>query len=44
MEAFLIHFGLEAMGDLPDLEELKGTGLSTAVCRRVLVSRSLATT
>ena len=26
-EAFLSHFGLEALGDLPGLEELKGTGL-----------------
>ncbi|MBB4302172.1 segregation and condensation protein B [Rhodobium orientis] len=26
-EAFLDHFGLEAVGDLPGLEELKGAGL-----------------
>ncbi|HUZ90413.1 MAG TPA: SMC-Scp complex subunit ScpB [Methylocella sp.] len=26
-EAFLIHFGLEVIGDLPGLEELKGAGL-----------------
>ena len=26
-EAFLAHFGLEAVGDLPGLDELKGTGL-----------------
>jgi segregation and condensation protein B len=26
-EAFLGHFGLQAIGDLPGLEELKGTGL-----------------
>ncbi len=26
-EAFLLHFGLEAIGDLPGLEELKGAGL-----------------
>jgi segregation and condensation protein B len=26
-EAFLSHFGLEALGDLPGLEELKGAGL-----------------
>jgi segregation and condensation protein B len=26
-EAFLSHFGLEAIGDLPGLEELKGSGL-----------------
>jgi segregation and condensation protein B len=26
-EAFLIHFGLETIGDLPGLEELKGAGL-----------------
>jgi segregation and condensation protein B len=26
-EAFLIHFGLEAISDLPGLEELKGAGL-----------------
>ena len=26
-EAFLAHFGLEAIGDLPGLDELKGTGL-----------------
>jgi segregation and condensation protein B len=26
-EAFLEHFGLEAIGDLPGLDELKGTGL-----------------
>ncbi len=26
-EAFLMHFGLEAIGDLPGLEELKGAGL-----------------
>jgi segregation and condensation protein B len=26
-EHFLLHFGLEAIGDLPGLEELKGAGL-----------------
>jgi segregation and condensation protein B len=26
-EAFLIHFGLERISDLPGLEELKGAGL-----------------
>ncbi len=26
-EAFLLHFGFEAIGDLPGLEELKGAGL-----------------
>jgi segregation and condensation protein B len=26
-EAFLMHFGLEQIGDLPGLEELKGAGL-----------------
>lgn len=26
-EAFLVHFGLEAIGDLPGLDELKGAGL-----------------
>jgi segregation and condensation protein B len=26
-DAFLAHFGLEALGDLPGLEELKGAGL-----------------
>ena len=26
-EAFLSHFGLDAIGDLPGIEELKGTGL-----------------
>jgi segregation and condensation protein B len=26
-EAFLIHFGLQAIGDLPGLEELRGAGL-----------------
>ena len=26
-EAFLSHFGLDAVGDLPGLEELKGSGL-----------------
>ena len=26
-EQFLLHFGLESIGDLPGLEELKGTGL-----------------
>src|SRR5262249_18282512 len=26
-EAFLSHFGLDALGDLPGLEELKGAGL-----------------
>jgi len=26
-EAFLLHFGLEAIGDLPGLEELRGAGL-----------------
>lgn len=26
-EAFLVHFGLEAVGDLPGLEELRGAGL-----------------
>ena len=33
-EAFLDHFGLEALADLPGLEELKGAGLcSAAACR-----------
>ncbi len=26
-EAFLVHFGLESVGDLPGLEELRGAGL-----------------
>jgi len=26
-EAFLSHFGIDAIGDLPGIEELKGTGL-----------------
>ena len=26
-EAFLVHFGLDAIGDLPGLDELKATGL-----------------
>jgi segregation and condensation protein B len=26
-EAFLSHFGLDALGDLPGLDELKGAGL-----------------
>jgi segregation and condensation protein B len=26
-EAFLTHFGLESLGDLPGVEELKGAGL-----------------
>jgi segregation and condensation protein B len=26
-EAFLVHFGLDSVGDLPGLEELKGAGL-----------------
>jgi segregation and condensation protein B len=26
-EAFLVHFGLDAVGDLPGVEELKGAGL-----------------
>jgi segregation and condensation protein B len=26
-EAFLSHFGLDAVGDLPGLDELKGAGL-----------------
>ena len=26
-DAFLDHFGLESLGDLPGLEELKGAGL-----------------
>jgi segregation and condensation protein B len=26
-EAFLAHFGLQSIGDLPGLDELKGTGL-----------------
>ena len=26
-EAFLVHFGLEQIGDLPGLEELRGAGL-----------------
>jgi segregation and condensation protein B len=26
-EAFLSHFGLDALGDLPGLDELKGSGL-----------------
>ena len=30
-EAFLLHFGLEAIGDLPGLEELKGAGLFEGV-------------
>jgi segregation and condensation protein B len=29
-EAFLLHFGLEAIGDLPGLEELKGAGMLDA--------------
>jgi segregation and condensation protein B len=29
-EQFLSHFGLESIGDLPGLEELKGTGLIDA--------------
>ena len=29
-EAFLAHFGLERIGDLPGLEELKGSGLLDA--------------
>ncbi len=29
-DAFLEHFGLEALGDLPGLDELKATGLLTA--------------
>jgi len=30
-EAFLLHFGLEAIGDLPGLEELKGAGMFEGV-------------
>ncbi len=26
-EAFLLHFGLDTIGDLPGIEELKGAGL-----------------
>jgi segregation and condensation protein B len=29
-EAFLLHFGLDALGDLPGLDELKGAGLVDA--------------
>ncbi|QIB35628.1 SMC-Scp complex subunit ScpB [Ancylobacter pratisalsi] len=29
-ELFLVHFGLDAIGDLPGLEELRGTGLIDA--------------
>jgi segregation and condensation protein B len=29
-EAFLLHFGLESLSDLPGLEELKGAGLLDA--------------
>jgi segregation and condensation protein B len=43
-EAFLIHFGLEAIGDLPGLEELKGAGLFDGRLPQGFVSRSLATT
>ena len=32
-EDFLSHFGLEHLGDLPGLDELKGSGLSTTACR-----------
>ena len=32
-EAFLSHFGLEALGDLPGLDELKGAGLLDGSCR-----------
>ncbi len=32
-EAFLSHFGLEALTDLPGLDELKGSGLIDARCR-----------
>jgi segregation and condensation protein B len=30
-EAFLAHFGLESLGDLPGLEELKGAGLLESI-------------
>ena len=32
-EAFLSHFGLDALADLPGLEELKGAGLIDGRCR-----------
>ena len=32
-EAFLSHFGLEALTDLPGLDELKGAGLVEGRCR-----------
>lgn len=32
-EAFLSHFGLDALGDLPGLDELKGAGLVDAAMR-----------
>ena len=38
-EAFLSHFGLDALGDLPGLDELKGAGLLDGRCRPAFASR-----
>ena len=43
-EQFLTHFGLEQVGDLPGLDELKGSGLWRAICRRALRCRCRPTT
>ena len=38
-EAFMSHFGLDAITDLPGLDELKGAGLSKNRCRPALAYR-----
>jgi len=43
-DAFLSHFGLEEVGDLPGLDELKGAGLLEAICLPVSASRFHRTT
>ena len=40
---FLSHFGLEAVSDLPGLDELKGSGLFDGRCRRGSTCRSRPT-
>ena len=42
--AFLDHFGLDAIDDLPGLEELKGAGFSRAACRPAFRCRFPPTT
>ena len=43
-EDFLVHFGFEAIDDLPGLEELKARASSKAACRRASACRCRTTT